>query len=164
MFHVPNKYRMTLKNMSKRKTHNMAKTLCSTNAEGNQGVFIIPHTNPKNRRTINLSVMCSSDDQWEHCSVLVEGKKRTPTWEEMCFIKDMFWDDHDVVVQYHPAKKDYVNNANFTLHLFRSVTTQFPTPPNIMVGMTDKEVDAGKIQAKSWKNIKSAAVSKGETK
>ncbi len=53
----------------------------------------------------------------------------------MCFIKDLFWDEDDVVVQYHPAKSDYVNNHQYTLHLWRPTEGEMPTPPSIMVGI-----------------------------
>jgi hypothetical protein len=53
----------------------------------------------------------------------------------MCFIKDLFWDAEDVVIQYHPAKSEYVNMHENTLHLWRPVGKEIPTPPKELVGV-----------------------------
>ena len=50
----------------------------------------------------------------------------------MCVIKDCFWNEDEVCMQLHPAKKDYVNNHNYCLHIWK-----IPTPPSIMVGIKD---------------------------
>jgi hypothetical protein len=77
---------------------------------------------------------------WEHVSVSIgmPGKDalRCPTWEEMCYIKSMFWGEEDCVVQYHPAKSEYVNRHHFVLHLWRPTypSMRLPTPERIMVG------------------------------
>ena len=55
----------------------------------------------------------------EHVSVA--GPKETPRWETMCVIKDLFWDDEDEVIQYHPKKSQYVNMHPRTLHMWREV-------------------------------------------
>jgi hypothetical protein len=72
---------------------------------------------------------------WEHVSVhVVEyGKMRTPTWDEMCAVKDIFWDDDEAVVQYHPEKKNYVNVHPHVLHLWKPTAAALPTPPAICV-------------------------------
>lgn len=55
----------------------------------------------------------------EHVSV--KGPKETPRWETMCVIKDLFWDDEDEVIQYHPKKSEYVNMHPRVLHMWREV-------------------------------------------
>ncbi len=76
---------------------------------------------------------------WEHVSVTVSHKKkeasRCPTWEEMCFVKNMFWNEDEVVVQYHPAKSDYVSMHPFCLHLWKPIGVTLPTPDPLMVGV-----------------------------
>ena len=53
----------------------------------------------------------------------------------MCFIKDVFWDEEDVVIQYHPKKSEYVNRHENCLHLWRPVLDDpIPTPPKELVG------------------------------
>lgn len=59
---------------------------------------------------------------WEHVSVHAETddkKVYTPRWDEMCGIKALFWDETDIVIQYHPATKNYKNLHPHTLHLWR---------------------------------------------
>lgn len=69
---------------------------------------------------------------WEHVSVHArasEKKHRTPTWKEMSFIKRIFWEPEDVVIQFHPKESEYVNTHPSVLHLWRNSTVEFPTPP-----------------------------------
>ncbi len=76
-------------------------------------------------------------NDWEHVSVHafdpVFKKVRTPKWEEMCAVKSFFWNEDEVVIQYHPAKSDYVNIHDHVLHLWRSKSKLFPLPPKICV-------------------------------
>jgi hypothetical protein len=68
---------------------------------------------------------------WEHVSVSLEH--RCPSWEEMQFVKELFWDDKEMVVQYHPPKSDYINCHPFCLHLWKPIGMQLPFPPIILV-------------------------------
>lgn len=82
----------------------------------------------------NLRIICApTDEEWQHVSVSKPNK--CPTWEEMCLVKDLFWDEDEVVFQFHPAKKDYVNNHPYCLHLWRKQGTEIETPPTILVGL-----------------------------
>lgn len=81
------------------------------------------------------SVIWSFGGGWEHVSVSPYKHSYTPSWDEMCRLKDMFWNDDEVVVQYHPAKSEYVNNMPNCLHLWRPINETMPTPPSIMVGI-----------------------------
>ena len=64
-------------------------------------------------------VVGTNEEGWEHVSVELCAR-RLPTWEEMCIIKDIFWDDEEEVVQIHPKKSQYVNMTE-ALHLWRPV-------------------------------------------
>lgn len=77
-------------------------------------------------------VVCSDGEGWDHVSVSHED--RIPTWEDMCRFKDLFFDPEEVVVQYHPAKSEYVNLHPRCLHLWRCQDAPMPTPPSWMVG------------------------------
>lgn len=68
-------------------------------------------------------------EPWDHVSVSVRGEKRCPTWEEMCRVKDLFFDEEECVVQYHPPKSDYVNTHNYVLHLWRPTESSIVMPP-----------------------------------
>lgn len=39
----------------------------------------------------------------------------------MCFVRQLFWDDEDEVIQIHPKRSRYVNAHNTCLHLWRLV-------------------------------------------
>lgn len=127
MFKVPEQHRFT---------HREA-FMSSTKEDGNNGVFLIPH---QKIRDYWYQVIVSDSLGWEHVSViLLKGKakqvKRCPTWEDMCFIKDKFWDTTDLVVQYHPPEEDYISNHDYCLHLWRSTEVVMPKPPPILVGI-----------------------------
>ncbi len=72
---------------------------------------------------------------WEHVSVSVKAQ-RCPTWEEMCFIKDMFWNEDECVMQLHPPIQNYVNEHKYCLHLWKPMDRDIPQPPSILVGST----------------------------
>lgn len=101
--------------------------LRSNKSHGNNGVFLIPH-----KRNIELKVVVSEGLGWDHVSVSLPNM--VPTWSMMCFVKDLFFDEDEVVIQYHPKKECYVNFHPYCLHLWRSQTITFPTPPACMVG------------------------------
>lgn len=55
----------------------------------------------------------------------------------MCKVKDLFWEPEDWVVQYHPAKSEYISNHPGCLHLWQPLNEKLPTPPSIMVGFKE---------------------------
>jgi len=103
---------------------------------GNNGFFIIPH-----HRILNYSYNCKISDGsgWEHVSVTLDSSirkvERCPTWEEMCYIKSIFWSDDECVIQYHPPKDDYVSMHPYCLHLWRPTEALMPMPDPLMVGI-----------------------------
>lgn len=123
-FHAPNKYRV------RTGYHG------SDESYGNNGAFFIPCR----RQGVPLKVICSDGEGWEHVSVSFPD--RCPTWEEMCLIKGLFWDDTDTVVQFHPPRTEYVNNHRYCLHLWRPTDHQIATPPGWLVGYRDVGVIA----------------------
>lgn len=148
-FHVPESARDT--------THPQLK---SSTIDGNNGAFHIPSS----EMGWTLALICSDSteadgrgyDKWEHVSVhayrrVWPGKlaMRTPTWEEMAFVKDVCWDEEDVVMQLHPKKSEYVNNHPHVLHLWRPVNTEIPTPPSIFVGVLEDDEAVGSADARS---------------
>ena len=67
------------------------------------------------------SVDKASNGTWEHVSVVVRGANKCPDWDTMCFVRQLFWDDEDEVIQIHPKRSRYVNAHNTCLHLWRLV-------------------------------------------
>jgi hypothetical protein len=93
------------------------------------GAFLLP--GPFN---IDLRVLagCGSDEiPWEHVSV--STPKRCPNWLEMSYVKDLFFDPEEAVMQLHPPQSQYVNHHPFCLHLWRPLQVTIPMPPLIAV-------------------------------
>ena len=104
------------------------------------GFFLVKYSNG-----LMLKILASPGDKegWEQSklpmppfdhvsvSVLMNGKQldRCPTWEEMCYVKDLFWNDDETVVQYHPPKTNHVNIHKYCLHMWKVVGQEFPMPP-----------------------------------
>jgi len=120
VFKVPEKYRLKLD--PKNNLHTTAKN-------GNNGLFLIT-----NNKGVKLYAIASDDLGWEHVSITVKNKKRCPKWDEMCFIKAIFWGPSDSVVQYHPPQKENVSFHDTCLHLWRPIEGVFPSPPAMLVG------------------------------
>ncbi len=118
MFKVPNQYRIK------------SGALHSTDEDGNNGAFMIRSLKIK----VVLAAIASDREGWEHVSVSLPS--RCPTWEEMSFVKNLFWGEEDFVVQMHPPKSDYVNCHPYCLHLWRKAGTNYfcERPPSVMVG------------------------------
>lgn len=70
---------------------------------------------------------------WDHVSISFNN--RCPTWDEMCVVKDMFFDAEETVVQYHPANSDYINMHPNCLHLWKPQKVEIPKPPTWMIGV-----------------------------
>jgi hypothetical protein len=117
-FRVPNKYRIRVGAFG------------SSDAIGNAGAFQVPL-----ERGQSVFVIASDGCGWEHVSV--SRRDRCPTWDEMCQVKNMFWEDDDCVVQFHPPRREYVNNHPYCLHLWRQTGCGFPLPPSVLVGIKD---------------------------
>lgn len=119
-FHVPEKYRLR------------SGPLGTDQDNGNNGAFFIP-TRPGQPP---LKVIATDGAGWEHVSVSLPN--RCPTWEEMCHIKSMFWDDEDAAMQLHHPRSDWVNNHRYCLHLWRPMNgASIPLPDSLLVGYKD---------------------------
>lgn len=115
MFHVPNEMRIR---------HGV---MGSTDDFGNRGAFSFRHEGK------NIFIIASDGEGWEHVSVSIQNGG-TPSWNTMCRVKDIFWDEEDTVIQFHPPKSQYVNKHKYCLHLWRKIDFEQPIPPKILVG------------------------------
>lgn len=130
--HVPEKYRVI---------NHPIPIFSSTKENGANGYFLIPHYKIDD---YVFGCMISDGMNWDHITVSLKpaGKRkmkpieRCPTWEEMCFIKSIFWDDEEPVMQLHPPKSQWLNNHPYCLHLWAPQKTTIPLPPMLMVGNT----------------------------
>lgn len=98
------------------------------------GLFMIPQGHPMHTLRIiatNGITHEGEDSGWEHVSVS-RPDGRLPTWNEMCRVKNLFWDKEETVIQYHPAKENYEDNGP-VLHLWRPTKETLPLPPKEFV-------------------------------
>lgn len=109
--------------------------LASKSEDGNNGCFVVPSVDRR-----NLIIIVSDGGGWDHVSVRAvrrnaNGSMREllPTWNEMCIVKDLFFEDEETVVQFHPSKSQYVNTKENVLHLWRNQTIGHALPPKWMV-------------------------------
>ena len=114
--------------------------LASTEAQGNHGAFTVKF---KEFNETTFLIIASEgipgDYPWEHvsvhCSDVIDGADidRTPNWEEMCRIKDLFWSPSETVIQFHPQEATYVNIHPHVLHLWKKIGVDHELPPSFMV-------------------------------
>lgn len=104
------------------------------------GAFFFSRGNTR----IKIIATDGQEVSWEHVSVTVAYRRgccswveRMPTWDEMCWVKNLFWNDDEAVMQLHPPKSEYMNNHRFCLHLWRPTTQDIPLPPSICVGIQE---------------------------
>jgi hypothetical protein len=103
----------------------------SDSTYGPIGAFVIQGPTGATLRIISCDAGPETEG-WEHVSVSV--KHRIPSWQEMCFIKDLFWEEEECVIQFHPPKSEYVNCHPNCLHLWGYIHGKIPTPPAHLVG------------------------------
>ena len=107
----------------------------SNEADGFNGYFFL-HINSE-----RIKVIASDGLGWQHVSVSKDGSYKPPNWSIMCQVKDLFWTEDQWVVQFHPAKSEYVNNHPGCLHLWRPTDKEMPTPPSILTGWKEKSAE-----------------------
>lgn len=61
----------------------------------------------------------ADEDGWEHVSVSPFDHTITPSWDDLCRIKGIFWDEEEMALQFFPRKSQYVNLQENCLHLWR---------------------------------------------
>jgi hypothetical protein len=107
---------------------------------GAYGAFSI--YGPCGERFMIVASGADADDKmsegWEHVSI--STRRRCPNWQEMCFVKDLFWNETECVIQFHPPKADYVNNHPYCLHLWGRSDGNIPRPPPLLVDVKDRGV------------------------
>lgn len=90
---------------------------------------------------VRLRFIGSWGKGWDHVSVSLVD--RCPTWEEMCFIKDLCFFENECVMQLHPPKEDWVDCHPFCLHLWKPTARglEIPRPAKELVGGVGVEVN-----------------------
>lgn len=106
--------------------------LSSDKSVGNNGAFQVPIFGNR------YFFIISDGGGWDHVSITMK-RQRCPTWNEMCMIKNIFWEEHEAVIQIHPAKEDYINNVKYCLHLWKN-QSGMDLPPSSYVGLKGIEI------------------------
>lgn len=104
----------------------------SDESYGLAGAFRLIPPLPDAVMLVAISSGVDHEHNWEHVSVTAEG--RCPTWDEMCWVKDLFWDKHEMAVQYHPPESEYVRCHPYCLHMWAPIGMSIPMPPMLLVG------------------------------
>jgi hypothetical protein len=100
------------------------------------GAFAIPQgvTVDGYRAKTGLRVIASGGEGgmgWDHLSV--SCRTRVPEWGEMMLVQRLFFEPHEVVVQFGLPKSKHVNVHPFVLHWWRPRAVMLPLPPEFMV-------------------------------
>ena len=119
------------------------------NDDGFRGIIQFPHWQG--------SLIVSWGGGWEHASVAPFRRSYTPTWDDMCFLKNLIWTEEEAVIQIHPPKSEYVNNLSNCLHLWRCTYKDMVLPPSCFVGMRE-----GQTRAELMEEVKAAYRLAGE--
>lgn len=92
--------------------------------------MVIPYK-PTERPAVMLRVIASIGGGWDHVSVSLAD--RTPTWEELEFVKRLLFKPDEVAVQFHVPPDDHISNHPYTLHLWRPHRQRIRLPPKVFV-------------------------------
>ena len=105
-------------------------------------IFPIEYKNGKAKIIQDYDKVLNFKFSWvcgfEHLSVSTTVK--TPSWEQMCFMKDIFWEEDEVCMQLHPSKENYINMMPYCLHIWKPINEAIPKPPNAMVGIRPDKI------------------------
>lgn len=105
----------------------------SEEERGLVGVFQVPVKSSKRPlRVIVSRAGVPGSCGWDHASISLPN--RCPTWEEMDYIKRLFFKPDEVCFQLHPAESDHISNHKYCLHIWRNENWDIPLPPPEFVG------------------------------
>jgi len=91
------------------------------------------------------------EEGWEHVSVELL-KRRLPTWEEMAYIKDIFFYPEEEAVQIHPKASEYVNITE-ALHIWRPKNGDWSIMNHDDCLHSDEDVNQNEMQFTSAKSV-----------
>ena len=89
------------------------------------GVYQIPYAG------VTLRVICGCGEGWDHVSVSLPD--RCPTWDEMNWVKNLFFEPDETAIQFHPPHNEYINVCKTVLHMWRSWNQKIELPPQWML-------------------------------
>jgi len=92
------------------------------------GAFLVK--SPVDRELMN--VIASNGAGWDHVSVSRED--RCPTWAEMEFVRSLFFQNDETVMQLSVPREQHISICDTCLHMWRPQHANIPRPPAWMVG------------------------------
>jgi len=105
---------------------------CRVNGESFSGWYRLPGPHG----TTLFAVVANGEDfeeaglpgePWEHVSV--STSRRCPTWSEMEWVRSLFFEDDETVLQFSVPRAKHINLHPFVLHMWRPTVTTIPLPP-----------------------------------
>jgi hypothetical protein len=100
--------------------------------DARNGAFTVPNGHPYSN--VVLRIIASDGGGWDHVSV--STKSRCPTWQEMNYVLELFFEPHEIAVQFGLSRDGpvpYINDHPFCLHWWRAHDVAYPLPPVIFV-------------------------------
>ena len=103
--------------------------LASDKNYGNNGAFEVPYNH------VLLMIVVGSGGGWEHVSVhaVGGGGSQTPSWEEMDYVRKLFFRADEWAIQYHAPTAKHIEHHPHVLHMWRPQNETIPVPPTWMV-------------------------------
>ena len=78
-----------------------------------------------------LTIVASDGGGWDHVSV--SRRDHCPTWDEMEYVRGLFFRPDEVVMQLSVARADHISLYPYCLHMWRPQSGRIPLPPTWMV-------------------------------
>lgn len=98
------------------------------------GMFFIPGPCAQELKCIVSAGTVDPQYPWDHLSV--SCRNRCPNWQEMEFVKHIFFKEDEYAMQLHVPVANHINLHPFVLHIWRPLNAVIPIPNPIMVGPT----------------------------
>ena len=104
-------------------------SLASNRSYGMNGAFELTYNN------LLLAIIVSAEAGWDHVSVHAVGRSgsQTPTWDEMDYVRKLFFRGDEWVIQYHAPSDKHIEDHPHVLHMWRPQNEMLPVPPAWMV-------------------------------
>ena len=96
-----------------------------------EGCFEVPYRAQSGGIQSTLRVIATAGERWDHVSISLPH--RCPTWDEMEFVKRLFFKPDEVAMQLHVPALDHVNIHPYCLHLWRPQCGTIPLPPKSLI-------------------------------
>lgn len=98
---------------------------------GANGAFSIRNPLAQDNKSKIIFVIVSNQAGWDHLSASLTH--RCPRWEEMEYLKRLFFEPDEIAYELHVAESKHINRHPYCLHIWRPQGIKIPLPPEIFV-------------------------------